>query len=403
MALVGILLKDFVSNLSILDTFGSLRYKWNKSKCQLELKSSTRINICNFRIYAAVFNMSVALYQMVTTLNVGSRMVITHSAMMAADYLLGLVSHCVHARETKEFINLFNSFIDFEMRWYTKPKCAKNSTNKEKSEALFTKYLMQMMAATAIFVPLFAHLEILRNPCWPSYAGYWISGRCQAELGSTLSITWTLKEFAATIGITLFAFFTWTFLICCYCFQVSVSLILQGYCMRVFIAKFGSTMKKIRTVTSETRKNVMAYRELQIFAIQYRFINSRYFLGLHSFAIIVAAVMCMYNTIIWIQNPGASSVQLGLNALFLWCAVVTIFIFIFVYGILAGVYKISKNVNEAMNCNERLKTNKWFTRFLKTCPPIRIFIGGNNFLDELMPLTLEDFVINQTVSLLLLD
>ncbi|CAL8128263.1 unnamed protein product [Orchesella dallaii] len=403
MALVGLLLKDFVSNLRIVDTFGSLRYKWNESKCRLELKSSTKIQICNWRLYVAFLNLGISLYQIILTWKVASLMVIIHSAMLVTDYFVNFCSHYLHAAESKEFVKLFNSFIEFEERRYKKSGRPQNSTKTRMNGILFTKYLMQMMAVTGILMPILANLDIIRNPCWPSYVGYWLSDRCQGKLGSTLDVAWTMKESGITVAIALFSYFNWSFMLCCYSFQILASLILQGYCMKTYISKFGSAMRKTKTVTSTTRNKVMEFRELQIFAIHYRLINSSYFLGFHTFCLIIVGVICLYNTIIWAQNPDASSVQLGLNVLYLWCSFVTIFITVFIYGILADVYKISKQVEKAMNCNEKLKTDKWLTRFLKTCPPIRVFIGGSNFLDELTPLTLEDFVISQTVSLLLMN
>jgi len=47
--------------------------------------------------------------------------------------------------------------------------------------------------------------------------------------------------------------------------------------------------------------------------------------------------------------------------------------------------------------------NEYTRKMLRSLFPIKVMFGnGNNFIDKLTPLIMQDFVINQTVSLLLL-
>jgi len=162
-------------------------------------------------------------------------------------------------------------------------------------------------------------------------------------------------------------------------------------------------MRKIRTVTWETNKKVLTFRELQILSIDYKHLNASYYQGMHTLSVIVIGVVCTYSSILWAQDLAAGADQLGLNLLYLWCMFVTMLGTVFIYGTLADVYKMSKRVKQEMNGKVEFRRNKWFKRVLVTCPSIRIYIGGSNFWDELTPLTLEDFVIDKVVSLLLLQ
>ncbi|CAL8136658.1 unnamed protein product [Orchesella dallaii] len=94
--------------------------------------------------------------------------------------------------------------------------------------------------------------------------------------------------------------------------------------------------------------------------------------------------------------------QIGLNLLYFWCAFVAMFMIVVIFGMLADVYCKAKQVDEDMNGTVSLKRNKWFRKFLKSAPVLRVYLCGTNFLDEMTPLTCEDFAIGQTVSILLL-
>lgn len=44
-----------------------------------------------------------------------------------------------------------------------------------------------------------------------------------------------------------------------------------------------------------------------------------------------------------------------------------------------------------------------YQRFLRSCQPITIYIGDLNYVEVNTPLVVQDFVINQTVNLLLMN
>ncbi len=47
--------------------------------------------------------------------------------------------------------------------------------------------------------------------------------------------------------------------------------------------------------------------------------------------------------------------------------------------------------------------NIWFNKFLRSCQTIKVYVGSVNFVEDLTPLNIEDFVARQTASLMLLD
>jgi len=79
------------------------------------------------------------------------------------------------------------------------------------------------------------------------------------------------------------------------------------------------------------------------------------------------------------------------------------FVILVVYGGLSDVYKTSKRLNKELNGNVEMQVNRWFRTFFKSCQLIKAHFGETCFIDELTPLIFEAFVIQQTVSLLLLQ
>jgi len=157
-----------------------------------------------------------------------------------------------------------------------------------------------------------------------------------------------------------------------------------------------------KNMTKNAEKKALMFRQFQLLSMQHRSIYSKLFFPIYTVCIIIIGVICTYNSIITLYSD-AGSVQLGLSLLYLWVAFHIFSIIIFVYGILADVYKVSNGVLEELKTNVKFAKSRWFKRFVRTCPIIRIYIFGTNFIDELTPLNLENFVVDQTVSLLLLN
>lgn len=137
-------------------------------------------------------------------------------------------------------------------------------------------------------------------------------------------------------------------------------------------------------------------------AIQYRLNHSQFQIGLAIPSLIVLQTICLYNTISLFsgKDTGAS---IWYNLLYAECGTVCLFMIMYVFGILADVYNVSSGVQKRINGQHDLKRNKWFKRWIKSCPALRIYFSGSNYLDRLTPLNFQNFVINQTVGLMLLQ
>ncbi|CAL8121154.1 unnamed protein product [Orchesella dallaii] len=396
--LVG-LAADFVKSLQISDTFGSLLYKWNPLNCRLELKSIKKFRIYNFRVGFQIIYLLLVLVQISWTWKDANRMVRMHSTLFATDFVLNITSLYLTSTKAKEIVALLNGFMSFQEKHHV------NSTEtdfKKTKGYKITKLLLFACGATGISMPILYHLEILRNPCFPMYLGYWLSDQCGTKLGSYTQTKRTLAELLIKLSISAFSFVNWSIGFASYCFQIGVAFVLEGHCLRYFISKYGTNIMNCSKISRIQRKKILSFREIQLLCIHHRAIYSKYFVGASTICIISLAILCLNNSIVAAFDPGAGKQQLGFDLLYLWGTFGTGLVLVTMTGILSDVYKVSKYTRRQMSTNLVLKRNIWFKRFLKSCPIIRIYIAGNNFVDELTPLTFENFVIMETVDILLL-
>ena len=59
--------------------------------------------------------------------------------------------------------------------------------------------------------------------------------------------------------------------------------------------------------------------------------------------------------------------------------------------------------DEALRVSRRMNGNSWFRRFLRSCKPLKVSVGGLYYVDKGMPLTLAGIILESTVNLLIAE
>ncbi len=154
--------------------------------------------------------------------------------------------------------------------------------------------------------------------------------------------------------------------------------------------------------TTDLRKLTLFHRQLQIMSTHYRLNISQFQLGFAIPSFIAIQTACLFNTVSFISGKDTGG-PIWYNLLYAYLAVVFVFGIIFQFGILANVFKVSKRVQGQIKRNHELCRNRWFKKWFKSCPTFKIYFGGSNYLEPRTPLIIQDFVIHQTVNLMLLQ
>lgn len=71
-------------------------------------------------------------------------------------------------------------------------------------------------------------------------------------------------------------------------------------------------------------------------------------------------------------------------------------------GIFGQIYATSNRVSLKLQNNLQLFRNKYFRRFYRSCPTLRVNLGATNFVEMKTSANLEQIVLQQTVELQLL-
>lgn len=264
------------------------------------------------------------------------------------------------------------------------------------------KFLLVLFTATGIFMPVLYHLDILRNPCFPMYVGYWLSNQC-LDVGKPLKPTWTIDETSTHVAIALVSYFVWSFLLVGFTLNSSIQVILFGHCFRIYVSAFGRKIRKTKSSFYAIQRELSTYRELQIIYLEYRAIFSNLMIGAVTSVLLIICIICLYNTIQVVSGFDTTGGSLQYNIFYGWTGFCCMLEVVVVNGILADVYKNGNAGKNKINGDLGLKKNKYFQKWFKSCPVLRINLGGSNYFDSLTPLNLLDFVIDRTVSLLLVQ
>ncbi len=235
------LLKDIKLNLRYSGWNGGLPFQWNETHGILEKKPQKDLRKLGLRLGIATLYFIVSLIQVFRIFNRASLMVITHSILMMSGVVLVLSSEYANLVQISGVVQLCNGFIQLEHNFSKQFENNKTVNDKPpKSKDWLLRGMIYLLTFSGLTVPIVFFLDILRNPCLPGYAGYWMSSQCDIDRpGYYLKPTWSFGEVSTKVGLSLAATFTWIPLIAGAFFQMSLEYIMEGNCFRVDIEELG--------------------------------------------------------------------------------------------------------------------------------------------------------------------
>ncbi|CAL8135913.1 unnamed protein product [Orchesella dallaii] len=217
----------------------------------------------------------------------------------------------------------------------------------------------------------------------PSYHGDWsISSRFQLVM-ICIFVMWQCIDFAGDLTL----------------FVVHLTLV-QSYCFYRYVQLVDQLIVE---KPKQALKHLPLYRQIQILNRYYNVIRNNGIIIAHEYLLIIAFIISVFMLI-----------SLGSNGtlpeliLFGLCGFDGAIVLLVCNTLMGQIYSGSKQfrtkIKEHILSNQVLnKQRKWTQRYLKSCAVLKCNIGDVNFIEELTPLVMIDFCINQIVSLLLLQ
>ncbi len=236
----GGLLGDVKLNLKFSGLLGGLPFKWNKATNKLEIKSQKKQIFLGLRQGIAVLNLFLSLIQTFRVINRASMMVITHCILSYSCFANILSFQIPNLFNLSSVVQLFSGFIQLEQN-FSKYFGNKKEENGRKSKTDWSlQGMIYLLTCTGLTGSTVWSLDIIRNPCLSAYDGYWMHSQCANDVpGSYLNPTWSFTEVSTKVTMSLFGLLVWMPLLCGCCFQIALEIVVEGYCFRVGIAKFG--------------------------------------------------------------------------------------------------------------------------------------------------------------------
>ncbi len=142
------------------------------------------------------------------------------------------------------------------------------------------------------------------------------------------------------------------------------------------------------------------FSQIQIIWLHYRPNLSQFQIGCTMLSLITMQLACLYNSISFLSGKNTGG-PIWYHLFCAWCEFVLVNLTVFVFSILADVYNVSNAVLKKIKGRTELKRNPWLSRWIKSCPTFKVYFGGSNYLDRLIPLNIQNFIVIQTISLVL--
>ncbi len=87
-------------------------------------------------------------------------------------------------------------------------------------------------------------------------------------------------------------------------------------------------------------------------------------------------VACLNNSVALFSGKDTGG-PIWYNLLYVWAQVMIFSVIVFVFGIQADVYYVSIEVHKKINGRTEMKTYKWFKKWIKSCPPLKIYFASS--------------------------
>ncbi len=260
------------------------------------------------------------------------------------------------------------------------------------------KCVLKLLEVNIVAVPLLQHVELMRNACLPiNLGGYWIiDEQCGGQLGTELKAAWSIQELWTKSIICCVSYFNWCFLVSGSFTQITLVILVKSYCMKNYILLAGRKIHENNVGTYW--KTCLMLREIGIYSSEYRRLFSCYMTCCVILFVMLEHILSLYACLHFGNElPLPMIISFGLGVLNAGIVV------IFFYSNLAKVFTTSKYALEIKLKCGKSEMSPWFQRFLKSSRIVKISIGDTNFVEPLTPLTVEQFCIEQVISLILVE
>ncbi|CAL8068837.1 unnamed protein product [Orchesella dallaii] len=290
-------------------------------------------------------------------------------------------------------IELFNLLIDFEKVNFENEAI----THSKSSQMLVIKVTQLLGIFYGLLTGLCYFLMMWISPCNLVPLAYFTMPEC---LISSHHGDWSISSSFQLIIICIIVLWLYVDITEDFAMFLAQFTVVQSYCMYRYVQLVN---KLIAAKSKQALKHLPLYRQIQILNHYYNALQKNDLLIAHEYLMIIGLIISVF-TLIFLGTDVLLP-QFVLYSLTGFDAAIALLVCNTTMG---QMYSASKHfctkkkdqifLNQVVNVQR-----KWIQRYLKSCAVLKCNVGDVNFVEELTPLVMLDFCLNQTVSLLLLQ
>ncbi|CAL8130034.1 unnamed protein product [Orchesella dallaii] len=175
--------------------------------------------------------------------------------------------------------------------------------------------------------------------------------------------------------------------------------LVQSYCLYRYVQLVD---KHIAAKPEQAVRHLPLYRQIQILNQYYNAIQKNDLIIAHEYVLIMAVIISVFTLI----SVGTEVFlpRFILHSLNGFDTAILLLVCNTIMGQMHSASKqfCTKNKDQILSNKLASKHTKWIQRYLKSCAFLKCNVGDVNFIEELTPLVMLNFCINQIVSLVLL-
>ncbi|CAL8068665.1 unnamed protein product [Orchesella dallaii] len=390
-------LKNFQAGFKIIRYFGDAVHDFDPITDEFLVRDSNAILRAKRRYPFATGVVLVILIQVIIATYLD---LITQADFLQCIFLLGAYFAMAYAQwstitKRHKMEQIFNHMLQFEK--------ANNSSNW-KPDGLTGAFVVQLVRLLTFPFPsgILAYLgQVLLLPCLPAHFGFFLLPQCSSKINSLeifkmFPSSKLVYEVFMRILTVLCGGFAACVLFPAFILDLNISY-MWCHCIRNYIKLYSRILSNISVNTKNFHGKVSTFRQIQLITVEFNSYHQKYNAVTKISIMVIGIDIALYALIRLYDSLLAPQILTYVTAVFeFFCGI------LFAYGLKACVYVASKQLLEDTKGLQGLHGHKWFRRYFRSWPVLKVYMGSVNFIDQVTPLTVLDFAISQLVSLLLL-
>ncbi|CAL8098107.1 unnamed protein product [Orchesella dallaii] len=387
-------LKFIKINLRVQEAIGTFPVTFS-SKNMLVLRNGGRLKLERIKTLIFIFYCITLWCELFHEGKSVPRIITLESLLCVTGMTNNCLVRCVVFEKREYVAEVFNLFVQFEKRHLKGIRTSKMPPVGTEVRVLKTLLLFAIGYAPSVAIP-YSMLQWFMG-CNSINFGYFTIPACHS---TDTDGNWSIFSI---IQLTLFCIIGCWFVIDVIggfaLFVINFSLV-QAYCLRRYVQYITSCL------IAKPEKGIVIlpyFRQVQLLVRYYnnlqqdKLILMALFIGTASFCLSYFVIIAL----------GVENISVPELLFFLVIAnYATLFTNLYT-KMMSRVYGASTECNLVIKQKVLPKVpsreRKWVERYVKSFPLLKCYIGYNNYVDELTPLTLYSFCVDQTVSLLMVQ